>query len=91
MLDDKIVVMDESRKWILQTLESLRAFQIELYDLVQAEYHLVNEHKLACDNAHNDTLSEADRSAAYNDSVNLRQQMNKALDDVLSKYSNLSF
>lgn len=91
MLDDKIVTMDESRKWVLQTLENLRAFQIELYDLVQMEYHLVNEHKLACDNAHNDTLSEQQRMDAYNDTCMLRQQMNEQLNAVMDKYQNISF
>jgi len=91
MIEDNVRTLDESRKWVLQTFDTLKTAQTELYDLMQQEYQLINEHKLACDNTRDDRLSETDRFNSYNDAINLRKQMNDLLEQWFTKYENTSF
>ena len=83
--------LDESRKWILQTFENLKTGQTDLYDQMQVLNQLISEHKIACDNAANDKLTESQRMSAYTDAVNLRKTMNATLDSWFEKYIDIKF
>ena len=91
MIEDKLVTLDESRKWVIQAYETMKEAQTDLYDTMQALNHLVNEHKLAYDNAHDQKLAESDRIDAYNDAVKIREQCNETLDKWFDKYGKIYF
>ena len=61
IIQDNLRTLDESRKWILQTMQKMQEGQVELYNIMQELNPLSSEHKIAYDNAHDDTLAESQR------------------------------
>lgn len=91
IMDQNIKTIEESRKWILQSFDTLKLAQTDLYDVIQALNQLVVEHKLAYDNMCNDKLSESQQLDAYQDAIKIRADMNDILDKWFEKYNMLSF
>ena len=91
IMDQNIKTLDESRKWILQTFETLKTSQTDLYDDMQLLNQLISEHKIAYDNVCNDKLNDSQKMSAYNDALEIRNKMNLTLDAWFEKYSEVSF
>lgn len=91
IMDQNIKTIEESRKWILQSFDTLKVAQTDLYDVINVINQLVIEHKLAYDNMCNDKLTESQQLDAYQDAQKIRIAMNDAIDNWFDKYNMLSF